>query len=254
MSVGMSARRWLVALLCIGAIVATAELGFWQVRRGAGKELLQQRLVAAGAAAPAVPDASVADDPARFVYRPLRFTGWWRPDAAVYLDNRPQDGRVGFYVLMPLHVSAPFETDVIVNRGWIARDPRDRARIAPYVTPEGNVTVVGVALPEEPRLLELGREPARRLGTIWQNFDFDDFARASGRRPLRLVLRENRSAAGEPSDGLVRDWPESGGPLQAQIDRHHGYAFQWFALSLTLAALLLHQIIKRVRHDRRASA
>ena len=250
----MNVRRWIGGLLCVCGVVATAELGFWQVRRGAGKEVLQQRIDHAAAAPATVPDPTIRDDPGRFAYRALRFEGRWLPNDVVYLDNRPHDGRVGFYVLMPLHVVAPFEADVIVNRGWFERDAVDRTRIAPYVTPTGEVTVSGVALSEEPRLLELGREPTRRVGTIWQNFDFDDFARASGRRPLRLVLRQNRTDAASANDGLNRDWPEAGSALQAQIDRHHGYAFQWFALSLTLAALLLYQIIKGFRHERRAGA
>ncbi len=256
----MNARAWLLGGACMIAIAGTCALGVWQVRRGEAKEALQQRIVRAESAPPVVPDASVRASTDGFLYRQLAFTGRWRPDRVVYLDNRPQDGRVGLYVLMPLHVGPPLDVDVIVNRGWIPRDAADRERIAAYRTPTGDVTVTGVALPDEPRLLELGREPPHRLGAIWQNFAFDDFARLAGRSPLRLVLRQNRdggpgSSSPRPeSDGLVRDWPEAGGVMQAQIDRHRGYAFQWFALSLTLVGLLGLQFIKRVRHGRRTGA
>ncbi len=54
-----------------------------------------------------------------------------------------------------------------------------------------------------------------------------------------------RQDAGAPSDGLTRDWPEQGGALQAQIDRHHGYAFQWFGLAAALAAFLVYRIVPR---------
>jgi cytochrome oxidase assembly protein ShyY1 len=36
-----------------------------------------------------------------------------------------------------------------------------------------------------------------------------------------------------PSQGLLREWPA---PVSG-IERHYGYAFQWFALSLLIAVL-----------------
>jgi cytochrome oxidase assembly protein ShyY1 len=239
------------------AIWATCALGFWQLRRAAGKEALQAQADATARATPAEPDATALRDPAALVSHHLRLRGEWVPEQVVYLDNRPQNGQPGFYVLMPLRIAGPSPAEIVVNRGWTPRAMDDRTRIAPYATPAGTVEITGVALADEPRLLELATPAARRLRTIWQNFDFAAFSRASGQTPLPLVLRQDAEATSAnagtsrpSSDGLIRDWPDRGGVLQGQIDRHHGYAFQWFALAATFAALLIFRVVRVIQHAR----
>ena len=234
---------------CFG-IWATCSLGFWQLRRAAGKEVLQQHIDAAANAAPSAPDVAQLHDSSTLVQRHVTFRGRWVPSHVVYLDNRPLAGQAGLYVLMGLAVERPFATEIVVDRGWIPRDPADRSRIAPYRTPGGPVAVTGVALAEEPRLLELAAPGARPLGGIWQNFDFDAYNHAAGEAPVRLIVREDPGDASGPPDGLSRDWPDRGGTLQGQIDRHHGYAFQWFAMAAALAAFLLYRIVRFFRPSR----
>jgi cytochrome oxidase assembly protein ShyY1 len=235
-------------------IAATGSLGFWQLRRAAAKEALQVQVDAAAHATPIEPDRASLQDPASLVFHHLHLRGTWMPEQVVYLDNRPRDGQPGFYVLMPLKIDSPLSTEVIVNRGWTPRAQDDRTRIAPYATPAGIVDVTGVALAEEPRLLELGRPAERSLKTVWQNFDFAAYARASGQMPPAFVLRQDRATNDAQDavsdDGLARDWPDRGGALQGQIDRHHGYAFQWFALAAAIAALVVFRLVRVIQHDR----
>ncbi len=245
-------RKLAIAVIAgLLGVWGTCALGFWQLRRAAGKEVLQARSEVAASATPVEPDAAALRDPAGLVTRHLRFRGRWMPDQTVYLDNRPQNGQPGFYVLMALRIEGPAPAEVVVNRGWTPRAINDRMRIAPYETPSGVVDVTGVALADEPRLLELAAPAERRLQTIWQNFDSAAFARASGQTPLPLILRQDAGAmsnAAHSDDGLIRDWPDRGGVLQGQIDRHHGYAFQWFALAATLAALLIFRVVRGIQH------
>lgn len=254
----MNTRQRLGIALVAGivAIAATSALGFWQLRRAEGKQALQREIEASARAVPLAPSADTLRQPATLLHRHLLLRGRWLPEGVVYLDNRPQAGRAGFYVLMPLRIEEPVSVDVIINRGWSPRDASDRTRIAPYRTPQDTITIVGVALAEEPRLLELGAQPDRKLGGIWQNFDFDAYARASGHEPLRVIVRQDHAVddAAPFRDGLDRDWPDRGGVLQAQIDRHHGYAFQWFALAATLTALLIFQLIRLMKHARKHPA
>ena len=240
----------IAAIAGLLGIWGTSALGFWQLRRAAAKEVLQQQIDAAARATPTLPGARAFDEPASLVHRHVRLHGRWLPDRVVYLDNRPQAGQAGFYVLMPLRVDAPAPADVIVNRGWTPRNMRDRTRIEPYRTPDGAVDITGVVLAEEPRLLDLAQPPDRPLGGIWQNFDFDAYAKASGQMALPVVVRQDGDLGAGTPDGLSRDWPDRGGALQAQIDRHHGYAFQWFALAATLGILLLFQLLRVIRHGR----
>ena len=41
------------------------------------------------------------------------------------------------------------------------------------------------------------------------------------------------SAGAAFDDGLVRDWPQPG----LDVDKHRGYAFQWYAMAVATAAL-----------------
>ena len=48
-------------------------------------------------------------------------------------------------------------------------------------------------------------------------------------------------------DGLVRDWPAP----DAGIDRHRGYAFQWYALAALAAGLTAWYVFNETRRARR---
>jgi surfeit locus 1 family protein len=50
------------------------------------------------------------------------------------------------------------------------------------------------------------------------------------------------------ADGLARDWP----PIATGVEKHYGYAFQWFGLSALIAALYVwFQIVRRFKRRAR---
>ena len=58
----------------------------------------------------------------------------------------------------------------------------------------------------------------------------------TGRVPKRLILEadfEQGMIEHVPDDGLARDWPAPA----TGVETHHGYAFQWFALSALITGL-----------------
>ena len=69
-------------------------------------------------------------------------------------------------------------------------------------------------------------------GVIRQNLDLTAFALETGLqlRPLSLVQEEATPAL---NDGLLRQWPRPA----AGVDKHRGYAFQWFALATLILGL-----------------
>jgi len=245
------------ALAAVAGVLLMASLGNWQTRRAEGKIALQERVSAAVRATPVdLSYDSVRSLPAgELGYRHVRLTGTWQPEATIYLDNRTHAGQAGMYVIMPLQVRSADgpdgkAQDVLVNRGWLPRDARERTRIAPYETPAGQVVIEGVVLGNEPRLLELGTAPAPALRTLWQNLDFDAWQRASGRPPVRWVVRQD---PGAPRDGLVRDWPEAGAGLDEQIGKHRGYALQWYGLAALLAGLAVFFELRKRRASVRSA-
>ncbi|GGY17182.1 SURF1 family protein [Massilia dura] len=205
-------------------VVLGIALGQWQDRRADEKVAVATELAGGSAAAPLV--AGAAPIPlAQAQFRRVSATGTF-VDWPLYLDNRPHDGRAGFYVLMPFRIQGT-AMHVLVARGWLPRDAADRQRIAAYPTPQGPVTIEGVAKPTAGHVMQLGEAPALTAGAIVQNADVAQVAAASGLAMHPFVLEQTSADGSEGA--LLRDWPKP----DLGVDKHRGYAFQWYALALT---------------------
>ncbi|MDC8759790.1 SURF1 family protein [Janthinobacterium fluminis] len=214
-----------IALLATVLLVALGvSLGQWQDRRAAQKVAQEARLAAGNAAAP-LPLGPQPVVPADVEFRRVAVTGQFVPGWALYLDNRPYQGRAGFYLLMPFRIAGS-DMHVLVERGWLPRDGADRMRLPAYATPAGSVTIQGVARLNTGHVMQLGSAPPLRPDAIVQNADIAELAAASGLRLQPVVLQQSGAAA--PGEALVRDWPAPA----LGVDKHRGYAFQWYALAL----------------------
>lgn len=215
-------------LIPLAATVLVAALGValgnWQERRAAEKLALQARLAQGAAAAPLVLDGRPVA-PAAVEFRRVRARGRFEAGWPLYLDNRPYQGRAGFYVLMPFRIEGT-DSAVLVARGWLPRDPVQRDKLPDYATPAGTVTLEGVARQNAGHLMQLGAAPALRPGAIVQNADPAQVAAASGLALAPFVV-EQAGGAGPDDAALVRDWPAPA----LGVDKHRGYAFQWYALA-----------------------
>lgn len=209
-------------IACLLLAMLGLSLGRWQDRRAAEKIELQARLDVRATMPPRVLDAAEVRV-GQVEYRPVRAQGTWVPEWTIYLDNRPHEGRAGLYVLTPLKLAAS-DMHVLVARGWIPRDLQDRARIAPYQTPDGDVVVSGIARQRPGKVMELGDSGPLKGNAIVQNIEVAELAEASGLRMQPFIVEQD---AGQAGDGLVRQWPAA----TLGVDKHKGYAFQWYALA-----------------------
>ena len=238
-------RRALVWAVALAAMALTASLGLWQLSRAAEKEALQAA-IAERQRLPALDGASLAqalsDDQAReLLHRAITLRGQWLADRTVFLDNRPMARQTGFYVLTPLRLTGSDQV-VLVQRGWAPRHQVDRSLLPPVQTPTGAVQVSGRIAAHPPRVYQLGQEQG---GAIRQNLDLDAWRAETG-LPLAPVLVVQTGAA---SDGLQRDWPEAA----SGVEKHYGYAFQWFGLCTLIGLLLLwFQVVRPLYRARRA--
>ena len=230
------------ALLATGV---TARLGLWQLDR-AGQKLQIAADMRERRALPPLPADALATDEAGLAaqrYRAITLRGRWVVERTVYLDNRQMDGRPGFFVVTPLRL--PGGDAVLVQRGWLQRNFQDRERLQPIATPAGDVTVTGRVVPPPSALFSLGSAGS---GLIRQNLPLDEFARETGLR-LRPLSIQQQNGESDALDSLQRRWPEP----QVDVGKHHGYAFQWFALSMLVAGLYVwFQIIQPLRRRRAA--
>ena len=233
--------RWIGLIATIAVVTAGILLGNWQLRRADEKRAIEARMAERTAQPTLAVDAKPLDG-MDIEYRHVSVQGEFEHDWPLFLDNRPQNGNAGFYVLMPFKIAGS-NMHVLVQRGWIAVDPHRRAHIAAPAAPEGMVTIEGIAIRNPGHVLQLGQAPAIAPGAILQNITVEEFAAASKYAMQPFVIEQT----GSLKDGLVRDWPKP----SAGIARHLGYAFQWYALA---AMAFLYFVVTGFRYGKRHAA
>lgn len=213
-----------MATLIVAAIGVS--LGQWQTRRGDEKQAIQAKMAARQSAPAMTLESAAGIAVAEAEFRHVKLRGRFVPTWVTYLENRPYNGVPGFYVLMPFKIAGSAESAILIERGWAPRDANDRTRVPTVPTPADEVEIEGVIRSDAGHLLQLGAAEAPRPGAIMQNLDIAAYARAS-QLPLAPFVVE-QSGETKDKDGLVRDWPAP----SLGIDRHRGYAVQWYALAL----------------------
>lgn len=208
----------------VAAAIAVAiglSLGQWQTRRAAEKIAIEQK-IQERQAAPALQLSDATSNSDDIEFRHLSVKGEFLRDWPIYLDNRPHDGVAGFYLLMPFKV-ADSQLHILVARGWIPRNVADRTKMPAIVTPGGQLQIEGVVRRDIGHVMQLGEVDAPRPHAIVQNLDVAGFAAASGLQMSPMFLEQLT----DTGDGLVRDWPVP----STGVDKHRGYAFQWYGLA-----------------------
>lgn len=276
MTLGLS--RLFVLLAAVAGVVLTLSLGRWQMRRAEFKQAAHDVIEQQSKQSPWVNAdwPCPAKGPAALrLQRPVRLSGHWLSERTVLLENRSMDGLSGFDVLTPLVLDASGGATcagrlVLVQRGWVPRDPRDRLSLPTLPASVGRVVVPGRVVAEPSRVYQIGQE-APPLGPgplVRQNVDAAFWQAWLGQSllagtVLQLQAEQVLSAAdadlGEPqvtiphapavTDGLLRHWPA---PDQGK-GKHLAYAAQWFALAALITGLYVwYQLIRPRRafaHD-----
>lgn len=267
-------RFWIVTLAALAMVALTVSLGRWQLSRAAHKEALAARIEAQQAHPPIdLAGLQSIENIGSEMHRRVTLRGLWLPTQTIYLDNRQMHGRPGFYVLTPLALEGT-ERTFMVQRGWVPRNFMDRTQLPAVETPPGLVEITARIAPPPAQLFQLGKEeqgapaagdataaqgtaaPVAPAGAtaisgpqasrIRQNLDLHAFRVETG-----LPLREDFSLqqVGPASEGLDREWPQPA----LGIEKHYGYAFQWFGLATLVTVLYVwFQLIapRRRRHRR----
>ena len=234
-------RFWLLTFAALLVFGGTFSLGQWQLRRAAQKVALAAA-VESKANEPVLNNQALGEfrNASDAMHRQAILKGIWQPEHTVFLDNRPMNGKTGFVVLTPLKIDGSSQV-ILVQRGWIPRDFTDRTRLPNVTTPIGTVTVRGRIAPPPSKLYEF---KGVESGRIRQNIDLPAFS-GEIHTPLMAV---SMLQLGATTDGLLRDWavPNLG------VDKHYGYAAQWFSLSvLVLVLYVWFQVISPIRLRRK---
>ncbi len=246
-------KRWLATAAGVIVALLTARLGVWQLDRAAEKAEVAELLLQHSSAQP----WTAGDWPcgkhgqsshaALPINHPVVLRGRWLRAHTVLLDNRPMGGQPGFYVVTPLKLSGTACPGgfVLVQRGWWPRDAQDRLRVPDWLDTDEEVELQGLVLKQVSRTYVIGDEggaPRDAGRLLRQNVDEAFWLGWLGQSPLPgAVLQRHPEVVTSSVSGSTsaphfrRDWPR----VDAGIDKHHGYAAQWFALSVLSVGLTL---------------
>jgi surfeit locus 1 family protein len=227
----------LAAFTVIVFVSVFAAAGFWQLQRAHYKEQLQSRVEAAmGQATIELPGTKVRAEDVEF--RSIHVRGEWLADRTIFIDNKIQDGVVGYQVITPLRIT-PGNLQVLVNRGWVTAPPL-RSELPNVATLGGVMDVSGIARSPTSRFLELSTQSGDvQQGRVWQNLTIARFEAWSGLALQPVVIYQQNPG----DDGLQRVpvAPEASG---LNADRHRGYALTWFGLALVTLLLAIAATLK----------
>jgi surfeit locus 1 family protein len=212
---------WLLTAIAAALIVGAVLLGRWQLQRAEQKAQLQEEYARGAEFAPVTLSGERFPQQSLHLRR-LIVRGKFEPDKVIYLDGKIRHGVAGYYVVMPLRIEGG-SNYLLVNRGW-ARATDDRDKLPAIRTDAESVIVSGTAIAPPAKLFELSQRGYE--GVIWPHLKIDLVRSRFSISVLPVVLQQENVA----EDGLLREWPSP----DFGIDRHYGYAFQWFSLALTV--------------------
>jgi surfeit locus 1 family protein len=212
-------------VISVPAFLVLLALGAWQLDRLAWKEALIRNFAERTAEEPLTraPDGRPIEE---IEYRRVRLSGRYLNDKEMFLAGRTFNNRGGWHVL------TPFQTDdgaiVVVNRGWIPLDRKDRAS-RPQSLIEGPTTVDGVIRRANIRnYFTPENQPAQNL---WFSADVEHMARAAGIGPVRPYLVEGLRQA------IPGGFPVGAETRFALRNEHLQYAITWFSLAIALVVI-----------------
>jgi len=231
-----SVRAWLIGGFATVAIAGLLLIpGQWQAGRASYKS---ERLAVYAERAAAAPIALSQIEPSGDnLFRRVQVAGRYVEPTRLLLDNQMRGGQSGLLVFQALALG---DRQIIVERGWIARDRESRAQLPAFTTPSEAVQLTGALTPPPASGLA--------LGPSMQAFGRDWLVTRIGAAEL-AVLGPN-----DTGDMVLKIDPAQPGALAVERqpalgmapDRHSAYAFQFRALAAGLAGVYLVLLFRRL--------
>lgn len=184
-------------------------LGFWQLDRAAQKKMILSHYQTRS---------------------PVTIKGHFDNAHTLLLDNKIYQQRVGYHVFSPLIMDGG--KAILINRGWVPADlNRD---ILPKIKPiHHSVELTGfLTVPSKTFMLKQIDEVSAQWPLRVQTIDLVVITKKLGYQVLPNIMQ----LRSDQPYGFVRDWQPV---LPMGVEKHYGYAFQWFALAATLLIIFI---------------
>jgi len=206
-------------------------LGIWQLERADYKSNLQSIIESRQSIDPVPLEELIdkADDD--WIYHPVYTSGMYDIAHQIYFDNQVLNMVAGYSVFTPLRINQ--NTGILINRGWLAvGNSRDEL---PDISVENkdvlNVTGLLALPPSKGVVLSNTANSYINWPTVLQYIDTIEIEKKLDYKLLPMVLILN-----DTQQTVLEVMPVK---INMRSEKHTAYAFQWFALSLTLLIIYI---------------
>lgn len=210
-----------MTLVTVLVVALFLRLGFWQVARAEEKKrMLSQHADSVGKS----PCVWRPGDRLPKLYQAVQVTGQYLPERFL-LDNQYYQHQLGYNVLSPLQLDNGVV--VLVDRGWLVGFmPRDQ--FPAYSTPSDRQTIIGEVWYPSNKNWVLGPVVEKKASdlTLVERLDTSTISQILQKSVVPFIIRLSK----QQPHGFGREWVIVSMPPA----RHVAYAFQWFALALTV--------------------
>ena len=229
----MSLRFLLPSILITATFAFLVSLGFWQLERADEKRGIEASIKLANTGSvELIKDEEVLENKE---YYEVRLQGKYLSDKQFIYDNQIVDQVSGYYVLTPFALEGQSKA-ILINRGFIPWNGR-RDKLADIVIGQ-ETREIKVQISKSIKRMELKpSEVGIQFPVLIQSIDLQDMADRAKVDFSSVIGLLDASA----SNGFIRKWE----PYTGSIEKHIGYAVQWFLMALVLAIIGIRIAIKQ---------
>jgi surfeit locus 1 family protein len=229
----MSLRFIIPSLLIATTCAFLVSLGFWQLDRADEKRSIEAAIKKANSGV--VELIISADNLEDKEYYEVRLRGEYINDKQFIYDNQIVDQASGYYVLTPFVLSDQSKA-ILINRGFIPWNGR-RDKLADIFIEQG-AKEAKFQISKPIKRMELkSSDIGSEFPVLIQAINLEEMAAIAGVDFSNVIGLLDPSS----SDGYVRKWK----PYTGSIEKHIGYAIQWFLMALVLAIIGIRIAIKQ---------
>jgi surfeit locus 1 family protein len=228
----MSLRFILPSILITATFAFLVSLGFWQLERADDKRSIEASIKQANTGS--VELIRKEEGLQSKEYYEVRLQGKYLSDKQFIYDNQIVDQVSGYYVLT--YALEGQSKAILINRGFIPWNGR-RDKLADIVIGQ-ETREIKVQISKPIKRMELKpSEVGIQFPVLIQSIDLQDMADRAKVDFSSVIGLLDASA----SNGFIRKWE----PYTGSIEKHIGYAIQWFLMALVLAIIGIRIAIKQ---------
>jgi surfeit locus 1 family protein len=221
----MSFRFLVPSILILATMAFLVSLGFWQLDRADQKRTIEASIQKANTG---VVELIVnQNELLNKEYYEVRLQGSYISDKQFIYDNQIVDQASGYYVLTPFVLTGQSNA-IMINRGFIPwngrRDQLDDIAV------DSAFREIKIQVSRPIKRIELKTSDiSNQFPVLIQAIDFDVIEEISSTSFVDVIGLLDPSS----DDGFVRKWE----PYTGSIEKHIGYAIQWFLMALVLGII-----------------